>query len=65
MANFQANSTPQLGDVAAGRGSETPGYLGRSIGGSVATGHTGIVVQGEVVVSANPTQGVRVLALRI
>jgi RHS repeat-associated protein len=56
MTNFEANSSPQLGDVAAGRGTVNEGYLWNSYN----TGHTGIVVSGEVVISANPIYGVRV-----
>ena len=56
-ANFVETSNPQLGDIAAGRGTV------RSEGVFYNTyhqGHAGIYIAGEVVISANPTHGVRV-----
>lgn len=53
MVNFGTVTNPQLGDVAAGHGTSSGLF-------SYNQGHAGIVVAGEVVISANPTHGVRV-----
>ncbi len=57
MINFEAHSSPQLGDIAAGHGT----LLQRGwFSDTYRQGHAAIVFYGEVVVSANETYGVRV-----
>ncbi|RMG00577.1 MAG: hypothetical protein D6735_13345, partial [Acidobacteria bacterium] len=56
-ANFVETSTPQLGDIVAGAGTANT-FLG--IPTSYNHGHAGLVIAGDVVISANPDHGVRV-----
>ena len=55
-ANFVAVANPQLGDIAAGRGTANVGRVYNTYN----TGHAGLFILGDVVISANQDHGVRV-----